>query len=100
MSSCECVECHRQRRREARAANLEKARERDRESARKHRAADPERVRENWRRWRAANLEKAREGERLRHNKRYAAQRRAPDQSLTEPAAPAHQRGISEPINT
>jgi len=72
VSGGKCMEC----RRERRAANLEKVRERDRESARKYRAADPERVRENWRRWRAANLEKAREGERLRHSKRQAAQRR------------------------
>jgi hypothetical protein len=82
VSGGKCVEC----RHELRAANLEKARERDRENTRKYRAADPERVRENWRRWRDAHLEKAREGERLRHNKRRAAQRRAPDQSLTEPA--------------
>ena len=61
---------------ERRAANLEKVRERDRDSARRYRAADPERVRENWRRWRAENLEKAREGESLRHKKRQAAQRR------------------------
>ena len=59
-----------------RAANLEKIRERDRRYARKYRAANPERARENWRRWRAENLEKAREGERLRHKKRQAAQRR------------------------
>ena len=38
-----------------RAANLEKIRERDRRYARKYRAANPERARENWRRWRAAN---------------------------------------------
>jgi hypothetical protein len=38
--------------------NLEKAKERERESARKHRAADPERARGNWRRWRAANKDK------------------------------------------
>jgi hypothetical protein len=42
-------------RRAWRAANLEKIRERDRLYARKYRAANPERVRENWRRWRAAN---------------------------------------------
>jgi hypothetical protein len=53
-----CMECSRGRRREWRAANLEKAKERERESARKHRAADPERARGNWRRWRAANKDK------------------------------------------
>jgi hypothetical protein len=80
VSNPECMECSRGRRREWRAANLEKARERARERARKYRAADPERARKNWRRWRAANLELAREGERersLRYNKRQAAQRRA-----------------------
>ena len=129
VSSHECMECDRARALEWRAANLEKARERERERARKHRAADPERVRENWRRWRAANLELARERDRERKRLHYAknkdrilsqraakraatrkrlgsisacggprirtrsangkppsGERRAPDQSLTEPA--------------
>jgi len=47
--SLDCVECVRTRR----GANLAKARERERERARKYRAADPGRVRENWRRWAA-----------------------------------------------
>ena len=39
VSSRECVECYRQRRREWRAANLEKAKEKERKHARKYRAA-------------------------------------------------------------
>jgi hypothetical protein len=47
-----------------------KAREEERERARKRRAAAPgEKVRENWRRWRDANLERAREKDRLRYAK-------------------------------
>jgi hypothetical protein len=88
-----------------RAANLEKAREgarlrraknRDRilsQQAAK-RAADPQKHREYQRAWRIANRDKITNGEPP------ITERRAPDQSLTEPAAPAHQRGISEPINT
>jgi hypothetical protein len=53
--SCACMECLRKRRARQRAANPEKTRELDREHARRYRAAHPERVRKNWRRWRAAN---------------------------------------------
>jgi hypothetical protein len=61
-----CMECSRGRRREWRSVNLEKAKERERESARKHRAADPERARENWRRWRAVNKDKINQRDRER----------------------------------
>jgi len=71
-----CMECSRGRKREWRATNLEKARETERERASKHRADNPERARENWRRWRAANLELAKERDRERY-RRQAAQRRA-----------------------
>src|SRR6516164_6841786 len=67
-----CMECSRGRRREGRAANLEKAKERERESARKHRAADPERARGNWRRWRAANKDKINQRDRERKRLYYA----------------------------
>ena len=55
-----CMECTRERMRERRAANPEKAREMEREHSRKYRAADPERARENWRRWWAAKRRAAR----------------------------------------
>jgi hypothetical protein len=64
-----CMECDRARASERRTANLEKVRGQERERARKHRAADPEKARENWRRWRDANLEKVREKDRLRYAK-------------------------------
>jgi len=67
-----CMECSRGRRREWRSVNLEKAKERERESARKHRAADPERARENWRRWRAANKDKINQRDRERKRLYYA----------------------------
>jgi hypothetical protein len=38
----------------------------EREYARKHRAADPERVRENWRRWQAKNPDPQKDRERQR----------------------------------
>jgi hypothetical protein len=83
VSSRECVECYRQRRREWRAANLEKAKEKERKHARKYRAANPEKVRESWRRRRAANLQRNLEYHRKwwaankdEINKRRTAQRR------------------------
>ena len=76
VSSQNCMECMRGHKRERRAANLEEARETERERASKHRADNPERARENWRRWRAANLELAKERDRERY-RRQAAQRRA-----------------------
>ena len=66
------MECSRGRRREWRSVNLEKAKERERESARKHRAADPERARENWRRWRAVNKDKINQRDRERKRLHYA----------------------------
>jgi hypothetical protein len=86
-----CVECIREQRCEWRAANLEKARETERERARRHRAAHPERVRENWRRWRAANLELARERDRERNLGQQAAKRAANKDKISKRQA-AQQR--------
>ena len=80
MSGGRCTAC----RREWRAANLEKVKERDRERARRCRAADPERARERGRKWRAANLELAREGDRERKRLHYAKNK---DRILSERAA-------------
>jgi hypothetical protein len=84
VSGCGCTECRRERGHKYRVANLERAREREREHARKYRAAYPERVRENWRRWRAANPQKAKDYKRAwsaahkdELNTRQAARRRA-----------------------
>jgi hypothetical protein len=83
VSSRECVECNDGRKREWRAANLQKAKERERKRLRKYRAAHPEMIREYGRRWKSANSEKVREYRRrwrAKHkdkiNKRRAAQRR------------------------
>jgi hypothetical protein len=84
VSSHGCMECDRARSLEWRAANLEKAREKDRERARKHRATDPERARERGRKWRAANLKLAREGDRERKRLHYAKNK---DRILSERAA-------------
>ena len=76
MSGGKCTVC----RREWRAANLEKVKERDRERARRYRAADPERARENWRRWRDAHPQARRMWQianKDKISKRQAAQRRA-----------------------
>jgi hypothetical protein len=86
MSGGRCTAC----RREWRAANLEKVKERDRERARRCRAADPERARENWRRWRDAHPQARRMWQiartRSANGKPSSGERDVPDQSLTEPA--------------
>jgi hypothetical protein len=73
--------------------NLEKAKERERESARKHRAADPERARENWRRWRALNKDKINQRDRERKRLYYAKNK---DRILGQQAAKRAANKISE----
>ena len=83
VSSRECVECNDGRKREWRAANLQKAKERERKRLRKYRTTHPEMTREYGRRWKSANPEKVREYRRRwraknkdKINKRRAAQRK------------------------
>jgi hypothetical protein len=73
VSSRRCTECGRASALKWRAANLKKARKKEREYGRKRRATNPGRVREVRRAWCAANLEKVREGARERARKYRAA---------------------------